>query len=385
MEFEARTAFFDVLWCFTVYSCIYKRLEGAFSVKEILKAHISRYPLSRPRDMVKLIYQSEYGGGHLLTDRGQAETCLLQELKQVQCSSGEPVEEIGGDLCRLHLRALNSLEIRPSTCAGLFALACRPRGTAAGMEEKLQTLVQLTEAGETHFSPESLSAYITEWRNSGMPAVSHSEAYREAYHPAYRLIERYGARHLSLLSIIDRTVDLKGCCTVKIDGRCASGKSTLGQYLFDIYSETASGAQLFHMDDYYVPWAQKTPSRLAEPGGNVDWERFLQEVDSVPLTEPVRYRRFNCETQALEEETCVSPASVRIIEGSYSLNPNLPAPDISVFLTVDPSEQRQRILRRNGPEALRRFDSDWIPLEEKYISACGVQKKCDLTFDHTDL
>ena len=35
------------------------------NLKNILKTHAGRYPETRPRDAVKLIYQNEFGGGHL--------------------------------------------------------------------------------------------------------------------------------------------------------------------------------------------------------------------------------------------------------------------------------------------------------------------------------
>ena len=34
-----------------------------------------------------------------------------------------------------------------------------------------------------------------------------------------------------------------------------------------------------------------------------------------------------------------------------------------------PAQQRARILRRNGPVLLRRFESEWIPLEKRYFEA----------------
>ena len=201
---------------------------------------------------------------------------------------------------------------------------------------------------------------------------------------ACRPAERYGAEHLPLTARIDEVLRTKGSCRVKIDGRCASGKSTLGQVLYELYRNVPGGVQLFHMDDYFVPMAQKTPARLSEPGGNVDWERFLREVDAVPLSEPVCWRRFDCMTQTLDAAVTEPPAALRIIEGSYSMHPRLPDPDVSVFLTLDPARQRERILRRNGPEMLERFVSEWIPLEEAYFTGARVPERCQLTFDHTD-
>ena len=60
---------------------------------------------------------------------------------------------------------------------------------------------------------------------------------------------------------------------VAIDGRCASGKSTLAEEL-----KKDLGCAVFHMDDFFLPFERKTAQRLAQPGGNVDWERFREEV-----------------------------------------------------------------------------------------------------------
>ena len=60
---------------------------------------------------------------------------------------------------------------------------------------------------------------------------------------------------------------------VAIDGRCGSGKTTLGKYLKQIFD-----CNLFQMDDFFLRMEQRTPERLKEPGGNVDYERFEETV-----------------------------------------------------------------------------------------------------------
>ena len=73
--------------------------------------------------------------------------------------------------------------------------------------------------------------------------------------------------------LIENAAGKPGPAILAIDGRCASGKSTLGQELAEKWN-----ASLFHMDDFYLQPHQRTEERLAEPGGNVDRERFLKEV-----------------------------------------------------------------------------------------------------------
>ena len=36
-------------------------------MKEILLAHLKQYPQMQLQDVVKLLYQSEFGGGHMIT------------------------------------------------------------------------------------------------------------------------------------------------------------------------------------------------------------------------------------------------------------------------------------------------------------------------------
>ena len=159
-----------------------------------------------------------------------------------------------------------------------------------------------------------------------------------------------------------------------IDGRCGAGKSTLGTELASEWD-----ANLFHMDDFYLQPHQRTSERLAEPGGNVDRERFLEEV-LLPLQtgKPVIYRRFDCGSFTFEEGQTIEPKPIAIVEGSYACHPLLREYyDLRIFLDIDPQTQAERILKRNGPEALERFKSIWIPLEENYFSECRVRECCD--------
>jgi uridine kinase len=70
---------------------------------------------------------------------------------------------------------------------------------------------------------------------------------------------------------------------------------------------------------------------------------------------------------------------VIIVEGAYALHPVLREFfHLKVLVTVDPEVQKERILRRNGAQMLRRFVEEWIPLEQTYFEACAVKDCCDL-------
>ncbi len=177
------------------------------------------------------------------------------------------------------------------------------------------------------------------------------------------------------LRLIDAAVQRKGRAIVALDGRCGSGKSTLGAALAEVY-----GANLYHMDDFFLRPEQRTLERFAEPGGNVDRERFYDEVlRPLAAGEPFSYRPFDCGTMSLVDPVSVMPARVEIVEGAYALHPALRgAYDVRLFLDIDPSEQRARIRLRNGEAMLARFETEWIPMEERYFKACSVREACDL-------
>ena len=61
---------------------------------------------------------------------------------------------------------------------------------------------------------------------------------------------------------------------VAIDGRCASGKTTLAALL----QKQIQDCYVVHMDHFFLREEQRTKERLETPGGNVDHERVLADV-----------------------------------------------------------------------------------------------------------
>ena len=49
-------------------------------------------------------------------------------------------------------------------------------------------VLSLAACGKAPFSPAQLADYLQSYRWEGCPMVSHSERYRQHYHPAYRVV-----------------------------------------------------------------------------------------------------------------------------------------------------------------------------------------------------
>lgn len=162
---------------------------------------------------------------------------------------------------------------------------------------------------------------------------------------------------------------------IAIDGRAASGKSTMARQLKDLLD-----ADVIRMDDFFLPAALRTPGRLEEPGGNVHYERFEQEVLAyLSLPQRFSYRQFDCGRMDYGGERVIGDKRIRIVEGSYSLHPRFGRyADLAIFSDVEPQEQMRRIGIRDGQEKARMFQERWIPLEEKYFAHCRIRERCDL-------
>ena len=165
---------------------------------------------------------------------------------------------------------------------------------------------------------------------------------------------------------------------VALDGRCASGKTTLAARL-----QAACGCGVVHLDDFFLRPEQRTKERYETPGENIDHERFLAKV-LLPLRrgETAVYRPYDCARQRLGDPVRVEPSPVVVAEGSYACHSALwPHYDLRIFLTVPPEEQLRRITARNGPQGAEVFRAKWIPLEEQYFSAYQIADRCDLCLE----
>lgn len=160
---------------------------------------------------------------------------------------------------------------------------------------------------------------------------------------------------------------------VGIDGKCASGKTTLGYYLKGLYN-----CNLFHLDDFFLQGYQRTNERLSQVGGNVDYERFEKEVMRPVLSrEDVLYRPYSCMEGKIKEEILIKKHRLNIMEGSYSLHPYFHDPyDVKIFMNINEEDQIENIRKRNCEEKLQRFIAEWIPKENLYFDSFRIAEGC---------
>lgn len=169
---------------------------------------------------------------------------------------------------------------------------------------------------------------------------------------------------------------------IAMDGMCGSGKTTLAARLAQRF-----GGQVVHMDDFYLPVELRTQERRSEPGGNVHYERFL--VEAMPYLkgqEAFCYGKFSDEILDIAEEITIEPGSLLIVEGAYSMRPELRnAYDLTVCVLSPTELQRQRLIRREGEEGYLEYRDLWIPLETAYLDHYDIEHVCDVVLNAVDL
>ena len=178
---------------------------------------------------------------------------------------------------------------------------------------------------------------------------------------------------------IDTMLDTGKQIVIAIDGNCTAGKTTLASILEKEYD-----CNVFHMDDFFLRPQQRTAERYAQPGGNVDYERFQEEV-MLPLKtgKPFSYRPFSCKSFALSDAVQITPKQLNIVEGTYCQHPYFgDVYDLTLFLSVAPELQRERVFQR--PQHVQgRFFTDWIPMEKLYFEFYQISAKADIRLDLT--
>ena len=143
-----------------------------------------------PQDVVKLLYQNEFGPGHLVTDPAACLQRLEDEYALVEVSEQVPLmEDIGNGLARVNLAGYKAKKMPLQDLAAAFMQSANQvKGEKGSFLEKLAWLKESYGMLPCSFTYEELEVYLTRYMAEGCPVVSHSETYRKAYLPSYRVV-----------------------------------------------------------------------------------------------------------------------------------------------------------------------------------------------------
>lgn len=341
--------------------------------KKILRHHIESYPKHTLVDLYKMIYQSECGGGHIIVDLDQHLHFLIQELKLSKDKPLKEFEKLDEKVYRLYLDGLYD-KIDPKTIERMVIKSSNDlKCDFSYIQDKLEMLFELKPEAETA----KFISYVT---NLKYPIYSHSEVYREAYEPHYRIVSKDLAFYLDIFKKIDQIQKEKKNPVIAIDGMTTSGKTYLAKLIQSIYP-----ADIVSVDDFFLQEDQKTEDRLNEIGGNLDYERFQSDVLDKLDNDSFSYKPYDCQSKAFNEPKKIKRNQMTIIEGSYSLRvPFRRYYDLAIYLSLDPEIQQERLTIRNK-HMIDQFMKLWVPKENLYREKEETDLYADLLFDTTGL
>lgn len=341
------------------------------SITSYIEKEISLHPSFSSQDLFKLVYQASFGREHIMGEKAYA--YLEEEYNSVSEKDIALHEAISDDYIRVNLASWKYNKLSLQWLEKLFFLdnISQKDGNKLFyeyLEEVDESIHNQALDIDINEYDEYKSAYLTK----GLHPVHHSDSYREQEEPHYRLMPRCFERVIQILLAINSCGKRRKI--IAIDGRAASGKTTIAEVLSKVLD-----APSVHMDDFFLPLEKRTAERLSEPGGNVDYERFGKEVISSLSEDAFSYDIFDCSEMRINGKRRIDFREYLIIEGSYSHHPYFSDyADLYVFSDINPDTQKERILKRNGEKMLEMFTSRWIPMEEGYFEAFSIKDNADL-------
>ena len=159
------------------------KIACAEEMKRCLIAQKKRYPLMNEEDVVKFVFQGMLGVGHLIHSQEDAANRLHAEMDGLEPNEEEPyIEKISPDWLRMNLRAAKARGVREEDIAYMLCQSALKKPLSFTRQNVYNFCVRLD--GSERMKQAAAKVLDENW----LP--SHSQRYREAYHPAYRVLHK---------------------------------------------------------------------------------------------------------------------------------------------------------------------------------------------------
>ena len=155
---------------------------------EILKLHLEKYPMMRPQDCLKLLYQHHFGPGHAAGNERRSLEALLTECSALEDYEEELITPIGNYLVRIDLQQALKVYTPEQINTWFMSTAQNTQGSMADFMHDLKELKRGIDTLPVSFTREEFDAYFAYYRSNAYPSVHHSKDYKELYHPHYRVL-----------------------------------------------------------------------------------------------------------------------------------------------------------------------------------------------------
>ena len=347
--------------------------EEKWDFEKFLLAEMAENPEMECADLVKFCCQAAFGID-AFSDNSREN--FFKDFNNIQADRKvDLIRVTSPDTARVNIAAWKAAGLHPEWLFRMSAAESEFDDSVKKMDEYINTAAKLIPECNVKFSAEEFRKTAEKCRNANHKHLTHSKIYQQK-NPEYRLISSRYFHAIPVLKAASKIKSGEVPGIIAIDGRSASGKTTLANQLKIILD-----AQVIHMDDFFLPPSLRTKMRYEEAGGNLHYERFKEEVlPNLKKNSAFSYRIFDCKKLDFNGNRMIwANSKWRIVEGAYSHHRNFGNyADLKVFYDISPAEQIRRITGRNGEKAAENFKKKWIPMEEKYIRTFSVDKNADI-------
>lgn len=175
-----------------------RKLQCAEDLKKNLAIHLKKHPLATEEDIVKFVFQGMLGVGHLVSSHQKTLAYIAQEMDSIQADDKEPlIEKLSTFWVRMNLRAAKAREMRPTEIEILTYYSAKYNPVSFTRQNVYNFCMKLEGIDREKMKAAAEKVLDESW----LP--SHSEQYRNAYHPAYRVVYKDYKKIYSLKDLED--------------------------------------------------------------------------------------------------------------------------------------------------------------------------------------
>lgn len=169
----------------------------AQNIESFVAKQLAEYPKSRLLDLYKSCFQDYMGAEHLISDSASVRKYLDYELATTKTEELQPwyYEPCGinGNYVRVSIRTIKEGIISEDQLLDALVRSAntseRPSvDTWKGNWHEITSVIDTMNIHLPHYAEDK--QYIDSILTAGKYAISHSQEYREAYHPHYRIVSR---------------------------------------------------------------------------------------------------------------------------------------------------------------------------------------------------
>lgn len=327
-------------------------------MNDIIKWQFKKYYLSNEKDIYKLLFQSEFAGGHMIKNENDSLKFLNEEINEFisnnldNKSNYNIYEYISKDYVRINLLPFVKYNLDISYLNKAFV------STSNNNKGDLNNFIKTCK---------SYDLVVNDYN-----ANHHSDIYKLAYNPHYRVVDKsFITNEMRILQVLNFINNINNdFFIVSLEGKCASGKTTLCNEL-----KKHLDFVTIHVDDFFKPKNDLNLECYKTNDESIDYVRLRDVLLNIKNNLEISYLKYDCSKDVFLPHK-EKLKRIIILEGVYSYHPYFrDLIDYLIFYEVSSDLQEKRIKERT---LYQKFIDVWIPQENKYYEKEHIEAIADI-------